>query len=301
MTVVPAPAATARVAEPTAVPTRRRRSRETRKAAAALLVTIVIAVIVLFPVYWMLVGSLLPTSITLSVDPPIIPTDGLTLHAYIVNLTQRPVGRWMLNSTIVTASVAVISLAISTLAGYSLSRFRSAGTSSLGYTLLLARMLPGTMLSIPLFVVFGKLGLIDSLASLILADVTVTVPFTTWMLKNFIDAIPRELEEAAIVDGCSRLGALVRVVLPLSTPGLGATAVYAAILSWSDLLFARTLVTEPGKWTMPVGVTSFIGAHDVDWSGMMAAGTLSMIPMVVLFALMEPFLVRGLTSGATKG
>ena len=278
-------------------PGRRRRTW----SLSALLITIVVAVIVLFPVYWMLVASVLPTSMTLAIHPSIIPTHGFTLHAYVNDITTRPVGRWLLNSTVVTVAVSAISLVISALAGYSLSRFRSAGTGSVGYVLLLARMLPGTMLSIPLFVVFGKLGLIDSLASLILADVTITVPFTTWMLKNFIDAIPREIEEAAVVDGCSRIGAMVRVVLPLAGPGIGATAVYAAILSWGDLLFARTLVTEPSKWTMPVGVTSFIGAQDVDWSGLMAAGTMSMIPMIVLFALMEPFLVRGLTSGATKG
>lgn len=264
-------------------------------------VTLVVAVIVIFPVYWMVVGSLLPTSITLSTDPPLIPTDGFTLQAYVQNLTERPVGRWMLNSLIVTAAVSLISLVISLFAGYSLSRFRGVGPTSMGYTLLLARMLPGTMLSIPLFVVFSQLGLIDNMASLILADITVTVPFTTWMLKNFVDSVPRELEEAAVIDGCSRLGAIVRVVLPLTLPGLGATAVYASILSWSDLLFARTLITEPDGWTLPVGVMSFAGAHDIDWSGMLAAGTVSMIPMVVLFVLLEPFLVRGLTSGATKG
>lgn len=279
------------------VPTR----REPRRPVVRVVVTVVVAIVVIFPVYWMVVGSLLPTSITLSTHPPLIPTHGFTFHAYVQGLTAQPVARWMMNSLIVTVSVSVISLVISLLAGYSLSRFRGAGPTSIGYTLLLARMLPGTMLSIPLFVVFGKLGLIDSLGSLILADTTITVPFTTWMLKNFVDSVPRELEEAAVIDGCSRIGALVRVVLPLTAPGLGATAVYAAILSWSDLLFARTLITTPDGWTMPVGVTSFIGAHDIDWSGMLAAGTLSMIPMIVLFVLLEPFLVRGLTSGATKG
>lgn len=275
--------------------------RAPRRPVLRIVVTVVVAIVVIFPVYWMVVGSLLPTSITLSTDPPIVPTHGFTLHAYVSALTAQPVARWMLNSIVVTVSVSLISLVISLLAGYSLSRFRGAGTTSVGYTLLLARMLPGTMLSIPLFVVFGKLGLIDSLGSLILADITITVPFTTWMLKNFVDSVPRELEEAAVIDGCSPLGALVRVVLPLTAPGLGATTVYAAILSWSDLLFARTLITTPSGWTMPVGVTSFIGAHNIDWSGMLAAGTLSMIPMIVLFVLLEPFLVRGLTSGATKG
>ncbi|GLY82158.1 carbohydrate ABC transporter permease [Actinoallomurus iriomotensis] len=272
-----------------------------RRRGITFVVTAVVAVIVIFPVYWMIVGALLPTSITLSTDPPLIPTHGLTLHAFVQDLTARPVAHWMLNSLIVTAAVSVISMVISLLAGYSLSRFSGVGPTSVGYTLLLARMLPGTMLSIPLFVVFGKLGLIDSLGSLILADITITVPFTTWMLKSFIDSVPRELEQAAMIDGTTRLGALVRVVMPLTLPGLGATAVYAAILSWSDLLFARTLITNPDGWTMPVGVTSFIGAHDIDWSGMLAAGTLSMIPMIVLFVLLEPMLVRGLTSGATKG
>jgi multiple sugar transport system permease protein len=293
------PAPVAAPPRPQAQP-HRRRLRGGR--LATLLAAVVVAVIVLFPVYWMVMTSLLPTSRTLSTHPPLLPPLGeLDVAAYTHNFTARPMGRWFLNSTLVTLGVVAISVFISVFAGYALSRFRGGGPTTIGYVMLLARMLPGTMLAIPMFVLFGKLGLVDNLWGLILADATVTVPFTTWLLKNFFDAIPREMEEAAEVDGTGQLGALWRVILPTAAPGMAATAVYAAILAWSDLLFARTLITQPDGWTMTVGVTSFVGAHDVDWNGLMAAGTLSVIPIVILFAFLEPFLVRGMASGATKG
>lgn len=271
------------------------------RSTTLLLVTLVGAVILLFPVYWMIVGSLLPTSMTLSPNPTLIPTHGVSFDSYISAMTSRPLARWLGNSALVTVAVTILSLIISVPAGYSLSRFRGAGPTSIGYTLLLARMLPSTMIAIPLFAVFAALGLINNLMSLIVACVTITVPFTAWMMKSFMDSVPRDLEHAAMVDGCSRFGALLRVVLPLTRPGIGAIGVYAAILSWSDLLFARTLITDPNSWTLPVGVTSFIGAHDIDWAGMLAAGTLAMLPMALLFALLEPFMSSGLTSGATTG
>lgn len=171
----------------------------------------------------------------------------------------------------------------------------------MGFTLLFSRMLPGTLLIIPLFVLFASTGMTNNLWSVILVNVAATVPFTTWLMKGFIDTVPVEIEHAAMIDGCSRLRALWHVVTPVLLPGLAATFTYASILTWGDFLFARTLMSNPDGWTITVGIASFIGEFSVDWSGLMAVGLLSTVPMVILFIFLEPFLARGMTAGSVKG
>lgn len=257
--------------------------------------------VVLFPVYWMFVTSVLPSSLVLSRQPPLIPPlDALSLNAYVEVFRRRPVLVWLANSAIVVVGSTVISLTISTLAGYSLSRFRTPAQRVAGATLLLSKMLPGSLIVIPFFVMFTTVHLIDSLAALVLANVSVGVPFATWMMKGFFDTLPRDLEEAAAIDGCSPLQALRHVILPLARPGLAACAIYLAIVAWSEFVFARTLVTNASHWTVTVGLQSFVGEYLVEWPALMAAGFVSLLPMFLLFLLLEPFLVSGLTSGAVK-
>lgn len=261
----------------------------------------VVVAIVLFPVYWMAVTSVLPSAKVLSRDPPLVPalTD-VSLAAYGEVFRRRPVLAWIANSAMVVAGSTLLSLAIATLAGYSLSRWHTPAQRAAGFTLLLSKMLPGSLIVIPFFVMFTAAGMIDSIAALIVANVAVGVPFATWMMKGFFDTIPRELEYSAMVDGCSELQALRYVILPLARPGLGACGIYLAIVSWSEFVFARTLTTKPGSWTVTVGLQSFVGEYLVDWPALMAAGVVSLVPMLLLFLLLEPFLVSGLTSGAVK-
>lgn len=260
------------------------------------------AVVLLFPIYWMVMTSVVPTRQLLTGSPALVPVgEGIGLQAYRDVLAARPVLDWLSNSVFVTVWAALIASVVSTLAGYSLSRFRTRGQQAMGFTLLFSRMLPGTLLIVPVYALVSSLGRIDDLWSLVFVNVVAIVPFTTWMMKGFVDGIPRELEESARVDGCSSLGALWRIVLPLMRPGLAATVTYSAVLAWSDFLFARTLMTTPDGWTVTVGIASFIGQYDVDWAGLMATGLLSMLPLVVVFALLEPFLVRGMTAGSVKG
>jgi multiple sugar transport system permease protein len=287
--------ATPRQAPPAA---RARRRKTTALLAAAIFVTAVL----LFPLYWMAITSVSPTSATLSRSPPLVPSGGqISLSSYVEVLTLRPILRWLVNSSIVTVGSVAINVVVSSLAGYSLSRLRTRGQQAMGYGLLLARMLPGTLLVIPLFLLFNLMALTNSLLGLILANVTVIVPFSCWMMKGFFDSIPRELEEAALVDGCTRLGALRYVVLPLSMPGVAAIAIYAGVLAWADFLFARTLITQSQWWTMSVGVVSFVGEYTVNWNGIMAAGLISLLPMAILFVFLERFLVGGLAAGSVKG
>ena len=266
-----------------------------------LALALVTVALVLFPIYWMLVTSVLPSSIVLSRNPPLVPPlERLSFDAFIEVFRRRPVLTWLANSTIVAFASTLASLVIASLAGYSLSRFTTRAQRVAGATLLLTKMLPGSLIVIPFFVMFTTAHLIDTRAALVLANISVGVPFATWMMKGFFDTLPRELEQAAVIDGCTPLQALWYVILPLARPGLAACAIYLAIVAWSEFVFARTLVTKSELWTVTVGLQSFVGEYLVDWPALMAAGVVSLAPMLVLFLLLEPFLVSGLTSGAVK-
>ena len=186
---------------------------------------------------------------------------------------------WLWNSTLAAVGSVALSMSVSVLAGYSLSRFSVRGGHSLGLFILTAKMLPATLLVIPLFGIFRTLGLIGSLWSIILAHSTLIIPFTTWMLKGYFDTIPRELEQAAMVDGCSPIGALVRVILPVATPGLAATALYGFVLSWSDYAYARTFLTNAqSNWTANLGITTMKGEYVTDWNEISAASIFVALP-----------------------
>lgn len=275
-------------------------SAAARRWTLAALAAAVVA-IVLFPIYWMFVTSVLPSSLVLSRQPPLVPpVDAISFASYVEVFRRRPVFVWLANSAIVVAGSVAVSLVVSTLAGYSLSRFRTPAQRVAGATLLLSKMLPGSLVVIPFFFMYTTIGLIDSLAGLVLANVAVGVPFATWMMKGFFDTLPRELEQAAAIDGCTPMQTLWYVILPLARPGLAACGIYLAIVSWSEFVLARTLVTKPDHWVVTVGLQSFVGEYLVDWPALMAAGVVSLAPMLVLFLLLEPFLVSGLTSGAVK-
>jgi multiple sugar transport system permease protein len=261
-------------------------------------VTLVVGTL-FFPIYWMFNTSLAPQD-QLYVYPPRLMHPHATLAAYVKIFAERPIARWMANSLLVVLLTGAFSLIISILAGYSLSRYRVRGSGSLGYLLLASRMLPTTLLVIPLFVFMSSLKLINTLWSVVIANVTFIMPFATWMLKGYFDTIPRELEEAAYMDGTSRLGALFKVTLPLSAPGVAATALYAAILAWDEYLFARTFLNTNSVWTISVGLGSFKGEYITFWNEVMAASLVGTVPIIVIFLLLEKQLVSGLTAGAIK-
>jgi multiple sugar transport system permease protein len=264
-------------------------------------VVVVIALVVLFPIYWMLVTSVLPSDRVLSVSPPLVPSPrDFRFQAYADVVLRKPIFKWFVNSLIVTVGSACGSVIVSTLAGYSLSRFHTTGQQLLGYVLLLSRMLPGSLLVIPMYIIFSDLKMINTLGVLVLANVSAIVPFSTWMMKGFFDGISMELEESALMDGCSWPTTFGWIVLPLTLPGLGAVTIYASILCWNEYLFARTLAYDPDRWIFTVGVASFVGEHTVNWASLMASGMIFIIPIVVLFFFLEPFLVSGLTAGAVK-
>jgi multiple sugar transport system permease protein len=260
---------------------------------------LVCLVVVLFPFYWIVITSILPTEIVLSRNPPLLPPLGeVTFAAYHEVFARKPLLTWISNSMLITAGTLAITISTGAMAGYSLSRFRTKAQQAMGFGLLASKMLPGSLIIIPFFILFSKVGLIESKLGVILANAAVAVPFATWLLKGFFDAIPRELEQAAMIDGCNEWQAFRHIVLPLAAPGLAAASAYIAIVTWADLVFARTLNSKPENWVVTVGLQSFTGEYLVEWGALMAASAVSLLPMLVLFLLLEPFLVKGSTQGS---
>jgi multiple sugar transport system permease protein len=263
------------------------------------MLTAAMAVLMLFPIYWMLLTALMPAERILSTHPALLPDFGaVSLHAFRRIFEIRPLLAWIANSLGVGLVSTAASLFVATLAGYSLSRWAYRPQQVLGAALLFSKLIPATLLIIPLYITFNLAGLLDTYLGLVLAHMTIGVPLATWLMKGFFDRVPRELEQAGMIDGCTRLQALRWVILPLTLPGLSACTIYLLIVSWSEFIFARTLMKSDQHWLLTVGLQGFVGEHEVDWAGLMAAGTVSLLPVMVLFILLEPFLVSGLTKGA---
>ncbi len=273
----------------------------TRNQSLLLYATIAaVCAFLLFPVYW-LFNTALSSSAELQGLPPSFWPEPMHWEIFAKVVEERAIFQWLGNSTIVAVGSVLLSMFVSVLAGYSLSRYQVRGSNSMGVFILTAKMLPATLMVIPLFAIFRSVGMIGSLWTLILAHTTLIVPFTTWMLKGYFDTIPRELEQAAMVDGCSPLGALWRVILPVSAPGLAATALYAFVLSWADYAYARTFLTNAqNNWTANLGITSMKGEYITDWNEIAAASVIVAAPIIIIYLFLERHLVGGLTAGAEK-
>lgn len=270
-----------------------------RRAGLGFAVTAVCAATV-FPVYWMIVTALSDAASIRSYPPTFLPA-APTWAAFRAVLVDRPMLAWLANSLVIALAATAASMVVSVLAAYSLSRYRSRVGHAVALSVLVSKMIPTTLLVIPLYVLFRRLGLVGTLGSAAIAHCTLTIPFAVWMLKAYFDSIPFELEEAAMVDGCTPLQSLRRIVLPVSLPGLGATALYAFILSWNEFAFSRTLlIGDPASWTVTVGIASIRGEYIVSWNEIMAASAIAALPIIAVFLCLERFFVAGLTAGAQR-
>jgi multiple sugar transport system permease protein len=261
---------------------------------------LLVCVLVLFPVYWMLVTSIRPTRFSISYPPALWPEE-FRWTAYLELFRTIPVATWLRNTFSVSLGTTIVCLALSIIGGYALSRFRWPGRKLFGFALLSTQMLPEALLVIPIFIIFRQIGLIDTLLGLVVADAAFVVPVGVWILKGFFDTIPQEVCEAALVDGCSPLGVLWRIILPLSLPALVAVSVVAFFEGWNEYLFASTFITTSELRVASIGLASFIGELATPVELVLACATVFTIAPVVFYIAMQRHIVSGLTGGAVKG
>lgn len=238
-----------------------RRIMARRAASHALFqiaLTVVLLVIIVLPFYWMLKTAFEPRE-NLFKYPPALVLTKLEFSAFKDVFTKKPLWLWMKNSLFVSTTVMLLSMLFSTLSGYSLSRFKNPLNKSIGFLILITQMLPGTLFMLPIYTVFTSIGMINTYTGFIIALTTFSMPICIWMLKGYFDSIPLEIEQAAMIDGCGRLGALMRVVLPLCLPGYVCTAIFAFIVGWNEYMLPFMLMTQASKWMLANGLASFIG------------------------------------------
>src|SRR5690606_31060296 len=213
----------------------------------------------------------------------------------------KPVGSWLLNSAIVAVGTTLASIVLAVFPAYALSRFRFTGKGALGFGLFTTQMLPEAMLVVPLYAIFGQLALLNTLGGLILANTAFTVPVVIWILKGAIDGIPLDIEEAARVDGCSRIGIILTVVVPLIAPTLAAASVIAFFHGWNEYTFAQTFINEERKHTASVGLASFIGELSTPIDAVMGVDSICTLPAVAVYLMVQSHVVAGVTAGGVKG
>ena len=257
------------------------------------------SLIVLFPLYWVLVTSLkLPREIY---RVPSLWPHVFTLNNYRVLLFDKGFLVNIGNSLLVATTVTAISIVVASLAAYSLARFRYRFRGLIGRLILFAYLTPTSLLFIPISILMAKLQLGNSLQGLIMVYLAFSLPVATWLLQGFFRSIPRELEEQGLIDGLSRMGTLIRIVLPLSGPGLAAVAIFTFTGAWNELLLALVLITSQAQRTAPLGLNYLITSDVLPWGPLMAGAVLSSLPLMILYFFAQRFMVAGMTAGSVKG
>lgn len=258
-----------------------------------------IALLLLFPAIYGVLTSFKPVPEIFSYPPSLIPRDW-TVEAYTSILSQQRYLRYFLNGYLISISSTFLCVTLGGLAGYGFSRFRLPAKRGLMLGFLALQMFPGAVLMVPYFNMAKVLGLYDSYLALILIDTTFALPLVTWLLKSYFDSIPVALEEAALVDGCTRFRALISVVAPLARAGFIGTGVFAFIRAWNEFMFALILTRGPTKAPVTVGLAELFGQYSIQWNSVMALTVVATFPLVIVFVLVQRHIIRGITSGAVK-
>lgn len=282
-------------------PARTRRSKLGRPSVGATIIALVISVIWAFPTYWMIKSAFTPRAEALTSPPTFVP-ENPTLGNFVTAITQSGFFDNLRSSLIVVVIAVVFAVGIGLLAAAALSRFRFKGRRTILIAILVIQMIPGTAVLIPQYLVFNQMGLLGTYAGLILAYISMTLPFSIWVMRGFFLAIPAELEEAAQLDGANAWQVMTRVLFPLVLPGIISTSVFAFINAWNDYLIAYTFMKDQTMYTLPVWLTSFSSPlTGTDVSGQMAASVLFSLPVVIFFVILQRNLVTGMSAGAVKG
>lgn len=272
--------------------------KRTLRTAILTGITLILMILVIVPVLWFILVSLQAPTQSAAQAP--LANLRFTLQNYVNVFSKLRFLRYFANSLIVSIIATGVTLVIGSLASYSFSRLRNKVTENLSFWILSTRMLPPIAVIIPIYLLMSAVNLLDTFLGMIIVYMTISIPYSVWMLKSFFDEIPRELDEAAMVDGCSKIGILSRIVVPIAIPGIISTGVFNFILLWSEFLFAL-IITSIGTKTLPVAIAAFITDKGIEWSNMAAAGSVLIVPLAVMFYFIQRFLIRGLTFGVIKG
>jgi multiple sugar transport system permease protein len=267
---------------------------------AALLILLAIVAMVLLPAYWMAISSLKPSS-EMYASPPTLWPRNPTLASFAKLFRKAGFARQLANSFVIASTVTMLSVALASAGGYALTRLRFLGRDVVSAGIFFVYLVPTALLLIPMFLLVVRLRLLDTYASLVLAHLTFALPFCAWMLKGYLQTIPVDVEEAALLDGASRLQALRYVVLPLALPGVVASAVFTFTLSWDDFIFALVFIRTLALTTAPVGLATLATKDVLAWDQLNAGALIMAAPVVILYMLAQRYVVTGLTAGAVKG
>lgn len=261
-------------------------------------VSFVLLCLFIFPYLYLVLTSFKPPSEVISSTPSLWPSV-FTLENYDAMMNQLAIGKYFGNSFIAASFSTLLSVLLGSLAAFGLTRFKSKIGSLFLLLTLGIRLIPMISVAIPLYRIIGDIGLMDTKLALVLVYSSINVPFVIWMMIGFFDSLPKELDESARVDGCGMLGAFMRIILPISLPGLATTSIFSFMLSWNDFLFALLLTSTFAK-TVPVGISEFLTAYNLDLGPMTAAATLFSLPVMLFSFVMQNYIVRGMTMGAVK-
>lgn len=276
-----------------------RNMRKLGNAVICYAVLIFFSLLVLVPVAWMISTSFKTEPETIQIPPTWIPREP-TIQAYIRIWKDYPFVTYFKNSLIIVLGATLLSTVVSCFAGYGVTRFNFRGKGSFMTFMLMTQMFPSIMLLIPYYKVLSIYGLMNTHLGMILVYVSFTIPFCSWMMAGFFKSIPVELDEAAIIDGCSRMRAFRSIILPLTLPGIASTAMYSFITGWNEYMFAQVLISDPTLKTVPIGIAELNGFYKILWNDMMAASLIASIPLILLFLVSQRSFISSLTAGAVK-
>ena len=272
-----------------------------RAGRIVLYVTIVfVCLVIVFPLYWLVINALIPGRDVFRYPPAFFPPS-FRLNAYQEIIQLHPILTWFKNSVIVSSGTVLLSMILEIMGAYALSRHGWPGRGLLAMGLLSTQMIPSAVLVIPIFIIFRRVGLVDSHLGLISVDTALTVPVGIWIIKGAFDTIPEEIADAALADGCSELGVLIRMLLPLSLPALVAVAVIAFFTAWDEFVFASVFIISQSLRVFSVGISTFIGEMATPIDLIFAAASIFVIAPLIFYAFVERYLLSGLSAGAVKG
>lgn len=265
------------------------------------LISICIAIIFLFPLYWIIITSLKGEAEIFSLNPTILP-QSISFDAYIDQFksTEYSIVRGFLNSLAISIPTMIISIILAVPAAYGLARFHIRGKRMFIQSFLLTQLMPATLLLAPMFIMFKKMGITNTFLSPILANCTTAIPFSVMILRTYFMSIPKDIEEAAKIDGCNIFMAFLKIILPISYPGVIMIGVFSFLYGWGDLIYSLTFIQDESMRPITAGIYNFIGRYGIQWNRVMAFGTVVIIPVILIFVFLQKYIIGGLTSGSVK-